>query len=117
MSHFSTLRSKLTDAEILQTSLRDLGMTVKNNTQVRGLCGQAVPAEIVVVLEGDCDLGWSRNSDGSFGLVADLWGVAKQHNLTDLMNAVNQKYAVNKTLSAVKRPGLQSADVKLVQMR
>ena len=65
-------------------------------------------------LEGEYDLGWSRNSDGSFDLIADLWGVAKKHNQTELINSINQKYAVNKTLAAVKQRGLQNANVKLV---
>ncbi|MEM7771583.1 MAG: enoyl-CoA hydratase-related protein, partial [Cyanobacteria bacterium P01_A01_bin.37] len=47
-------------------------------------------------------------------LIADLWGVAKKHNQTELINSINQKYAVNKTLAEVKRPGLQNANVKLV---
>jgi len=66
---------------------------------------------LVAVLEGEYDLGWSRNSDGS--LIADLWGVAKKHNQTELINSINQKYAVT-------RPWLKSAawsanaNVKLV---
>lgn len=114
MSHFSTLRSKLTDAELLKTSLLDLGMTVKTQDKVRGLCHQTIDADIVVVLDGECDLGWSRSPDGSFAVVGDLWGIAKKHNLANLMTAVNQKYAINKTLAAVKRPGLQQANVKLL---
>ena len=102
MSHFSTLRTKITDAEILKTSLRDLGINVKTETDLRGYQGQY-------------DLGWSRNTDGSFDLIADLWGVAKKHNQTELINSINQKYAVNKTLSEVQqRGGLQNANVTLV---
>lgn len=114
MSHFSTLRTKITDSEILKTSLRDLGIAVKTNADVRGYNGQRVRADLVAVLEGEYDLGWSRNSDGSFDLIADLWGVAKKHNQTELINSINQKYAVNKTLAEVRRPGLQNANVKLV---
>jgi hypothetical protein len=40
--------------------------------------------------------------------------VAKKYNQTELINSINQKYAINKTLAEVKRPGLQSANVKLV---
>jgi hypothetical protein len=40
MSHFSTLRTKITDAEILKTSLRDLGINVKTETDLRGYQGQ-----------------------------------------------------------------------------
>lgn len=114
MSHFSTLRTKITDAAILQQSLGDLGFTVKQNADVRGYNGQRVRSDIVALLEGDYDLGWSKNPDGSYDLIADLWGVAKKHNQTELINSINQKYAVNKTLSEVKRPGLQNANVKLV---
>ncbi|MEN9204232.1 MAG: DUF1257 domain-containing protein [Thermostichales cyanobacterium BF4_bins_65] len=114
MSHFSTLRTKITDAQTLQQSLRDLGFTVKTQADVRGYNGQRVRADIVAVLEGDYDLGWSKNPDGSFDLIADLWGVAKKHNQTELINSINQKYAINKTLADVKRPGLTNANVKLV---
>ena len=114
MSHFSTLRTKITDAVILTNSLRDLGINVQTNAEVRGYNGQQVRADIVAVLEGEYDLGWSQNSDGTFDLIADLWGVAKKHNQTELINSINQKYAVNKTLSEVKQRGLQNANVKLV---
>ena len=114
MSHFSTLRTKITDSAVLQSSLRDLGINIKNDADVRGYNGQRVRADIVAVLDGEYDLGWSRNADGSFDLIADLWGVANKHNQTELINSINQKYAVNKTLSEVKRPGLQNANVKLV---
>ena len=114
MSHFSTLRTKICDAEILQQSLRDLGLTVRAQADVRGYNGQRVRADIVAQLEGEYDLGWSRNPDGSFDLIADLWGVAKKHNQTELINSINQKYAVNKTLIEAKRPGLQNANVRLM---
>lgn len=114
MSHFSTLRTKISDVEILKTSLRDLGITVKTEADVRGYNGQRVRADLVAVLDGEYDLGWSQNADGTFDLIADLWGVAKKHNQTELINSINQKYAVNKTLAEVKQRGLQNANVKLV---
>ena len=113
MSHFSTLRTKITDAVILQQSLRDLGLAVKTESEVRGYNGQSVRADIVAQLEGEYDLGWSLNPDGSFDLIADLWGVAKKHNQTELINSINQKYVVNQTLADAKRPGLQNANVRL----
>lgn len=114
MSHFSTLRTKITDSAILKTSLSDLGISVKTDADVRGYNGQRVRADIVAVLEGEYDLGWSANADGSFDLIADLWGVAKKHNQTELINSINQKYAVNKTLAEVSQRGLQNANVQLV---
>ncbi len=114
MSHFSTLRTKISNAEILTSSLSNLGIEVKTDADVRGYNGQRLRADIVAVLEGEYDLGWSRNADGSFDLIADLWGVAKKHNQTELINSINQKYAVSQTLNDVKQRGLQNANVKLV---
>ena len=47
----------------------------------------------------------------SFG----LFGKAHRNvNKPQLINSINQKYAVNKALTDVRRPGLQNANVKLV---
>ena len=62
----TTLRTKLTDAEILKATLRDLGICVKTVATVRGSGCQRVRADIVAILEGEYDMGWSRNADGSF---------------------------------------------------
>lgn len=117
MSHFTTLRSRLTDLEILKVSLRNLGFVIRTNAEVRGSGCQRVRVDVVAVLEGDYDLGWSYNAQGSLDLVTDLWGVAGKHNLTEMMSLINQKYAVNKMLVEVKRPGLQNANVKVVMQQ
>ncbi len=114
MSHFRSFPTKLTDQEILKTTLHSLGIRVITDSNVRGVNGQQVHADIVAVLEGECDLGWSRNADGTFDLIADVPGVAIKHNQAKLINSINQKYAVNKTLSQIKQPGLQNANVKLI---
>lgn len=114
MSHFQTFRTKLTDAELLTASLHDLSLCVKTNDTVRGTNGQQVQADIVAVLEGDYDIGWSRNAAGSFDLVADLWAVAKEHNQAQLMAAINQKYALKQTLTQVRQRGLHNAKVQVV---
>jgi hypothetical protein len=114
MSHFRTVRTKLTDAEILIATLRDLGICVKTDANVRGFNGQRIRADIVAVLDDEQDIGWSRNAHGSFDMIADLPGVARKNNLNELINLVNQKYAVYKTLAQIKQSGLQNANVKLV---
>ncbi|MBE8993222.1 DUF1257 domain-containing protein [Microcystis aeruginosa] len=109
--HFSTLTTKITDAEILVKSLQDLGIIVKREADVRGSNGQRVRVDIVAVLEGDYDLGWIRNTDGSFDLIVDILGVAKKHDQTELINSINAKYAVNKTLKEIKERGLNQRDL------
>jgi hypothetical protein len=109
MSHFSTIKTQITDERILIQSLQDLGFSVQTSAQVRGHNGLRLQADVVAVLPGHYDLGWTRNADGTYDLVADLWGVAKQHNQQQLLDAINQKYAVNKTISEIKRLGYNLA--------
>lgn len=109
MSHFSTIKTQITDAQILIRSLQDLGFVVQTQAQVRGHNGLRLQAEVVAVLPGHYDLGWTSNSDGTYDLVADLWGVAKQHNQQQLLDAINQKYAVNKTIGEINRLGYNLA--------
>jgi hypothetical protein len=91
MTHFSTLRTEITDREIIKAALKDLGFTFKVDADVRGYHGQRVRADIVVVLEGEFDLGFSQDPDGSIVLIADLWGVAQKHNKTGLISSIYQK--------------------------
>jgi hypothetical protein len=109
MSHFSTIKTQITDERILIQSLQDLGFSVQTSAQVRGHNGLRLQADVVAVLPGHYDLGWTKNADSTYDLVADLWGVAKQHNQQQLLDAINQKYAVNKTISEIKRLGYNLA--------
>lgn len=98
-SYFSTLRSKIKDAEILKKTLRDLGIFVKTDADIRGSLGKRARADVVAVLEGGCDIGFAINSDGTYDIVLDIWGVAQKHNQTQLINLINPKYAVNKIIA------------------
>jgi hypothetical protein len=75
--------------------LEQLGYPVEMEADIRGSGGQKVRADIVAVLEGDCDIGWARNTDGSFDLIADVWGVSMRHNFNNLINSINYQYALN----------------------
>jgi hypothetical protein len=93
--YFSILRTTITDIQILKGALQELGIPVKVGIDVRGSFGieKKIRADIVAVLEGECDLGWSKNPDGFFDLIVDLWGIAKKHNRAELINSIHQKYA------------------------
>jgi Protein of unknown function (DUF1257) len=78
----------------LKTTLKDLGIRVIVDGTVRGVNGQQVRANIVAVLQGECDIGWTRNTDGTFDFIADMPGVAIKHNQAQLIHSINQKYAI-----------------------
>jgi signal transduction histidine kinase len=93
--HFSTVRTRITDVQILKLSLEQLGYPVEMEADIRGSGGQKVRVDIVAVLAGDYDIGWSRNTDGSFDLIADVRGVSMRHNFNSLINSINYQYALN----------------------
>jgi hypothetical protein len=108
---YSTLRTMMDNAEILKTALHNLGLSVKTNAEVRANTPKWVRADIVAVLEGNCDLGWFRNQDGTFDLIADLACVAKKHNQTELINSINQKYG------AMCREYLDESEFRKITLR
>ena len=91
---FSTLCTKINNPKILMESLKDLGLDVREDEDIRGYNGQSIRADIVVRLEGEYDLGFCLNIDGNFDIVADLWGVAKKHNQSELINSIYRQYGV-----------------------
>jgi predicted thioesterase len=94
-SHFSTLRTRITDLQLLKLSLEQLGLTVALDANVRGWKGRKVRADVVAVLDGYCDIGWIRREDGSVELIADLWGVSRSCNHVELINSINRQYGQN----------------------
>ena len=91
---FITLKTQMNDAEVLINALTELGLSVQLEADVRGYYDSRT-ANVVAVLEGDCDIGWIENinnSDSTLDLIVDLWCVGKLHNPTLLIASINQKY-------------------------
>ncbi len=93
LGHFSTLRTSMQDANLVQAALKALEMPVQLDADVRGANGQTYHAEIVAVLDGKFDIGFVRAEDGTFNLVADLWGLSQKYDNTVLIPAIQQQYA------------------------
>ena len=68
MSHFSTLRTKVTDAEILKQSLSDLGIATKTEADVRGYNGVSASAP-----SGGCVASVSAPTLSPFSMVNTIW--------------------------------------------
>ncbi len=71
MSHFSAVRTKIVNKQLLIESIREAGKPVQTEYAIRGFHGQAVRATVVAVLDGEYDLGFQW--DGTqFNAVADF---------------------------------------------
>jgi hypothetical protein len=63
---------------------------VRHNCDVRGKNGRQI-AEVVVVLDCGCDLGYSSHN-GQINLVADLIALHQYINVEKLTRQINAKY-------------------------
>lgn len=102
MSHFTTIKVKIKDGEILHKTLQELGYTVETNTNVRGYQGKKTKAEYVIRQNNGYDLGFRRQSD-NYELVADFWGA--KIDQTKFINDISQKYAHYTLKEEVEKQG------------
>ncbi len=100
MSHFTTIRTVIRDRETLCEALRHLHreFRVGENLTVRGYQGRTEQAEIVVPTGCAYDIGFRRESDQTYGAVADWdWGIKReaspQFQREAFLQQVNQAYA------------------------
>ncbi len=97
-SKFSSLRTKYRNNMAILSSLEHLGINIKINDYIRGgkkgvgIC--KFEADIVAVLKGNCDIGWLQESDGSYTLIADFWGLGTTYNTASLINCINSVFSV-----------------------
>ncbi|HWP34602.1 MAG TPA: DUF1257 domain-containing protein [Thermodesulfobacteriota bacterium] len=107
MSHFTTVKTKITDQEALVAALEDLGYrTVRGETVIRGW-RQATERVDVAARLGAFDIGFRRGADGTYDAVADWWGVRTYEGVSqsEFMRRVTQRYAYHKVLSEARRRG------------
>ena len=74
MSHFSTIKTQLKDAEQLIKALNNLGYIINQEEKfVKGYKGQFTAVDISMLLPGDTQVGfkWDNNSN-AYELVTDL---------------------------------------------
>jgi Protein of unknown function (DUF1257) len=91
MSHFTTIKVQIKNSEVLANVLTDLGHKFESNTQVRGYQGDKIQAEYVIRQNNGYDLGFRKDGDDNYELVADFWGAGI--NQTQFVNQIQQKYA------------------------
>ena len=135
MSHFTTIRTRIHDAEILKGCLREMGY--RGDEEKRTLEGDrgSRPVEFGVTVGKGYGIGFVKGEVGNYEIVADWWGVrgASERTFRKDLEArfeaierqVRQEYALAKTIEEVKRAGfvivgrkvLEDKTVKLVVRR
>jgi hypothetical protein len=112
MSHFTKIKTKLYNLEILKKSLDDLSLsTTLGNTEVRGYKNQKHIAELVIKQSNNHDIGFAWNGK-EYELVTDLMFWAQPYSVDKFLNQVNQRYAYNSIIQMSEKEGFQLAQSK-----
>ena len=105
MSHFSKIKTKLYDRNILKKSLSDLKLEwTEQNQQIVGYQKQTHDAEIIVKQSNNYDIGFKWNGV-EYELVTDLMFWSQDVSVDKFLNRVNQRYAYNSIIGVSEKEG------------
>ena len=114
MSHFSTIKTQLREAEPLLKALNNLGYIVNQEEKfVQGYRGKLTAVDISMNLPGDTKVGfkWDNNSN-SYELVTDLDLWKFELPVERFISKVTQMYAYETIIAKTKEDGYQIVEQK-----
>ena len=114
MSHFSTIKTQLKEAEPLVKALNNLGYTINQDEKfVKGYRGKFTAVDISMNLPGETQVGfkWNINSN-AYELVTDLdlWNF--EIPVERFISKVTQMYAYHTIISKTNEDGYQIVEQK-----
>jgi Protein of unknown function (DUF1257) len=108
MSHFSNIKTKIRNLESLTAALTDLGIDWKTGAQpVRGYQGDTRIAAVTIEQDNGYDIGFSRNENNEYELVADLQFWEQNWSVDRFLSQVTQRYAYHTVLTEATKQGFQ----------
>ena len=112
MSHFTHVKTKITDLSALKAALADLGYAVADGeASIRGWRNTSQEVDVAARL-GAFDVGFRRGTDGTYDAVADWWGVKTYEGVAqgDFMRRLTQRYAYHKVVGEARKQGYALVD-------
>ena len=114
MSHFSTIKTQIKEAEPLIKALDNLGFTINQEEKfVKGYKGKFTAVDISINIPGDTKVGfkWDNNSK-AYELVTDLDLWKFEIPVERFISKVTQMYAYQTIISKTKEDGYQIVEQK-----
>jgi len=120
------MRTTLTDGDVLERSLRDLGYDVeRGQVSVRGYMGRRTSVELRLPTRNrGYDIGFRRSGGSTYEMVADWWGI-KDTTAERFLATVARQYALVGARTVLEGQGFdlveetreQSGEVRLLLRR
>ena len=114
MSHFSTIKTQLKEAEPLIKALKNLGYTLNQEEKfIKGYRGKFTAVDISMNLPSDTKVGfkWDNNSN-AYELVTDLDLWKFEIPVERFISKVTQMYAYHTIISKTNEDGYQVVEQK-----
>ena len=114
MSHFSTIKTQLKEAEPLIKALKNLGYTLNQEEKfIKGYRGKFTAVDISMNLPSDTKVGfkWDKNSN-AYELVTDLDLWKFELPVERFISKVTQMYAYHTIISKTNEDGYQVVEQK-----
>jgi hypothetical protein len=116
VSHVTRLKTKIQDGQALLRCLAAMGYQIAKGRTIRTYGGtQAV--DIAVRMPEGYEVGFSRNAEGTYDIVADWWGVRGttqedfagrlQREFDQVERRIRQEYAVYVAMENLQRQGFR----------
>jgi hypothetical protein len=115
MSHFSRVKTRIKNREILIQCLQEMGYTVQVGGSLKGY-QQEKSVDLAIQLEKGYGVGFSLGSDGSYDIVADWWGIKDNmknrlvRGLEARVCQIQQEYALKTVLEQTQKQGYSVAE-------
>ena len=114
MSHFSTIKTQIKEAEPLIKALDNLGFTINQEEKfVKGYRGKFTAVDISMNLPGETKVGfkWNNNSN-AYEIVTDLDLWKFEIPVERFISKVTQMYAYQTIISKTQEDGYQIVEQK-----
>ena len=107
MSHFTKIKTKIYDLEILKKSLSDLNLEfTAENLEINGYNNQKASADLIIKQNNNYDIGFKWNGT-EYQMVTDLMFWSQDYSVDKFLNQINQRYAYNAILNLSGKENFQ----------
>ena len=115
MSHFTRLKTRITNKEMLINCLKEMGYEVRENCTIKGYRYTKHKVDVAVSTKSGYEIGFVMDEEGVYNVVADWWGISStsenefarqlEEQFVEVERQVQQAYAVRTALEQLKRQG------------
>ena len=105
MSHFTTVRTKILDLDILKRTISDLGFRMKENDWRIGHDGKMEEIDLSVRIAPETDLLFKKGENGKGYVITGIPEIREREKIWRIIQMIQQEYAYRKVLHETRKRG------------